>query len=266
MKKKRYLPNSFLKFAPIPVALCVVSGVIFSIVTAVPGNESKCEPTVARLKELEKADLTQLEQQLLSLEAAKPSNPEGITASLQEGELLSNVQIRQAFKNTVIMGDSITESIWEYGFLDTDVVVSKRGLSIVNADEQIQTAISYNPKVLFMAFGSNDLEIYVDDPDGFIASYRPQVQKLQEALPDTPIYINGILPIQQSRIDSTPALGHYPEFNTALQAMCTELGCTYLDTSFIVEQNDQLYEPDGEHVVMEYYPIWLTFMAESAGL
>lgn len=117
-----------------------------------------------------------------------------------------------------------------------------------------------------MAFGSNDLEEYAEDSASFIDAYRQQIQKLQKALPDSPIYINGILPILQSAIDEIPALGNYPQYNEGLQALCEEMGCTFIDNSFIIENNESMYEPDGEHVVLDFYPKWLTYMAETAGL
>lgn len=77
---------------------------------------------------------------------------------MDSSTVLDDVQIRQAFAGSVILGDSITNSIVEYGYLDTDVVVAKLGLSVAGADEQIATAISLNPSHVFMAFGSNDLK------------------------------------------------------------------------------------------------------------
>ena len=44
------------------------------------------------------------------------------------------------------------------------------------------------------------------------------------------------------------------------------MGCTYIDNSFIVDGNENMYEPDGEHVIRDFYPKWLTYMAEMAGL
>lgn len=168
------------------------------------------------------------------------------------------------FQGTVIVGDSITESIAEYGFLDTSIVVAKLGLRIDAADEQISTAISLNPSVFFLSFGANDLEIYNGDSSAFIAAYKEKIDQIKAALPETPIYINSILPIQQSAIDQNPALAYYDSFNQALASFCEESGCTFIDDSFLVDEN--MYEPDGEHMVYSYYPKWLTYMAERAGL
>ena len=45
------------------------------------------------------------------------------------------------------------------------------------------------------------------------------------------------------------------------------MGCTFIDNSAIVtDSSENLYEPDGEHVIQDYYPKWLTHMAQTAGL
>lgn len=89
------------------------------------------------------------------------------------------------------------------------MVVSKRGLNVGAADDQISTAIALNPSHVFMAFGSNDLEIYGSASSEFIDAYRTQIKKIQTALPDVPIYINCILPITDEAIAQTPDLGYY---------------------------------------------------------
>ncbi len=195
----------------------------------------------------------------LRLLARKKSPPDQTREGVL-GDILTDVQIKQAFQGTVIVGDSITESIAEYGFLDTSIVVAKLGLRIDDADDQINTAISLNPSVFFLSFGANDLEIYNGDSSAFIDAYRVKVKQIQNALPDTSIYINSILPIQQSAIDQSPALAYYDSFNQALRDFCDEMGCTFIDDSFLVDES--MYEPDGEHMVYNYYPKWLTYMAE----
>lgn len=256
-------------FGVIPAIIILTGGIAcFYVHTHSADNSIIYEEGVSRLKALETSDISQIEKQLQELEqnSQKQQDSDIQKTIAEENKTLSDIEIKQAFQGSVIIGDSITESIVEYGFLDTDVVISKRGLSVADANEQIETAIGLHPRNIFMAFGSNDLELYESDWQAFIDAYRAQLKKLQEALPDSPVYINGILPIQQSTIDQIPALGYYPEYNEGLKKLCQEMNCTYIDNSFIVQDNDAMYEPDGEHVVSEYYPKWLTYMAKTAGL
>ncbi len=235
--------NKFFLLIPAGV---ILAGVLLFLGLRNSGNDTDCQNTVATLQTLENSDISETEQKLQDL---------------------TDVQLRQVFAGSVILGDSITNSIVEYGYLDTDVVVAKLGLSVAGADEQIDTAIGLKPTHVFMAFGSNDLETYGSNSSEFIAAYKTQIQKIQAALPDVPIYINCIMPITDDAIAATPDLAYYPEYNDGLQTMCQEMGCTFIDNSSIIESSSEnLYEPDGEHVIQDYYPKWLTHMAQVAGL
>lgn len=250
----------------IPAGVILAGAVIF-LCTRSHGDDSVCKENVARLQTLENADISETEQQLQNLKQTTDSSSDSDTADGSADTVLSDVEIRQVFAGSVIIGDSITESIVEYGYLDTDVVVSKRGLNIHAADDQINTAIDLNPTHVFMAFGSNDLELYGSASSEFIDAYRTQIQKIQAALPDVPIYINCILPVTDEAIEQTPELGYYSDYNDGLVNLCQELGCTFIDNTSIVENSSEnLYEPDGEHVIQDYYPKWLTHMAQIAGL
>ena len=127
------------------------------------GNTDKqCQETVERLQKLETADISSIEDAIRALsEKEKPTGSDSEEGVL--GDILTDVQIKQAFQGTVIVGDSITESIAEYGFLDTSIVVAKLGLRIDDADDQINTAISLNPSVFFLSFGAvsyTHLDVY----------------------------------------------------------------------------------------------------------
>lgn len=257
------IKNNKIILAVIPATILLAAGVSF-FCSRSSNSDKLCQEAVTRLEQLEAADISDTESQLRLLAekdrpASSSTSEEGVL-----GDILTDVQIKQVFQGTVIVGDSITESIAEYGFLDTSIVVAKLGLRIDAADEQISTAISLNPSVFFLSFGANDLEIYNGDSSAFIAAYKEKIDQIKAALPETPIYINSILPIQQSAIDQNPALAYYDSFNQALASFCEESGCTFIDDSFLVDEN--MYEPDGEHMVYSYYPKWLTYMAERAGL
>ena len=217
----------------IPVGVILAGAVIF-LCTRGNENDSVCKENVARLQALENSDISQTEEQLQALKQTTGISSGSDASDGSGSTLLSDVEIRQVFAGNVIIGDSITESIVEYGYLDTDVVVSKRGLNVGAADDQISTAIALNPS---------------------------------HVLPDVPIYINCILPITDEAIAQTPDLGYYPDYNEGLIKLCQEMGCTFIDNSTIVtDSSENLYEPDGEHVIQDYYPKWLTNMAQIAGL
>lgn len=251
----------------IPVSLVLIGGIAFLLFSA-SGKDAQCKAALQKLEEMETMDISVVEAQMTALkEQEKEARQELTKEGIRNSEtLLSDIELKQAFSGSIIVGDSITEAISGYGLLGTDVVIGKKGLRIDSADEQIQTAINLCPSHLFLAFGTNDMEVYNGNAAGFIDAYRVQIEKIKAALPDTPVYINSILPVQDFVLASNPSLGYSGKFNEALQALCEETGCTFIDSTFLVEGNDSMYEPDGEHVVLDYYPKWLTYMAEMAGL
>ena len=170
---KRKQKNKVFILIPAGVVLAGVIGGLIFWGTHHSGDDSVCQETVAKLETLQNADISATEQQIQEL-TQKDSGTSATDGSEDPtgGTVLSDVEIRQVFSGSVILGDSITESIVEYGYLDTDVVVSKRGLNVGAADEQIDTAIGLNPSHVFMAFGSNDLEIYGSNTSEFISAYR----------------------------------------------------------------------------------------------
>ena len=162
MKNKQI--NKFLLLIPAGV---ILAGVLLFLGVHRSGDDSTCQNTVATLQALENSDVSETEQQLQDL---KTQETDAATEVTDNTTLLTDVQIRQVFAGSVILGDSITNSIVEYGYLDTDVVVAKLGLSVAGADEQIATAIGLNPTHVFMAFGSNDLETYGSNSSEFISA------------------------------------------------------------------------------------------------
>lgn len=264
MKNKKIPPNIIV----LGIILIAVVGIMIRLIISITGNNDIVDENVAKLNKMENTNISDIESQINEMETdekvAELSTQE--ITSFEDIQELSSADLKKHYKGTVLLGDSITNSIVEYEILGRDIVVSDIGLSVAKADDEIETAIGLNPSTLIMCFGANDLETYVDDSDKFISAYLQQINKLKKALPTAKIYINGILPIEQSRIDSTPALGYYSDYNTALQSMCQTNDCTYIDSSILLLNHEDLYEPDGEHLVYDFYPKWLTYMAEKAGL
>lgn len=222
-------------------------------------GEIPYEKNRKKIAALEEADISAAEEALRLLEEEKKEESSA-------GDIRDIPALRRAFSNAVILGDSFAESIVEYGYLDVDVVLFQRGMSVGQTDEMIEKAVSLNPSEAFFVFGANDLEICEGDSGKFIKAYEEQIDKLKAGLPEVKIYINSILPITEEAVKETPSLGDYPAFNQALEEMCREKGYTYIDTGFLVEDKKDIYEPDGIHVTNSYYPEWLSFLADTAGL
>ena len=97
----------------IPAGLILVGSIVFLYSRPGSGDDRICQENVSKLQELENADIAQTEQQLQNL---KKSEEDDSLRNMDSSTVLDDVQIRQAFAGSVILGDSITNSIVEYGY------------------------------------------------------------------------------------------------------------------------------------------------------
>ena len=110
----------------------------------------------------------------------------------------------------MILGDSITEGLVSYQFLDTSVVAYARGKGVAKNDELIQTALDNKPGKVFMAFGMNDLGYYNGDADHFTEEYKNDIETLKNGIPGVEIYVNSILPTAESAAARVRILRNIP--------------------------------------------------------
>lgn len=198
--------------------------------------------------ETEQPDVEAEQEKILALDAA----------SVDEAKLV------QAFRNAAIVGDSITAGCTEYGYLNDSIVFAKIGVSVSTAAELFQAVQAAAPSTAFLCFGVNDIEAYGSDAERFIDHYTQRIQTLQQALPDTALYVQALLPPDES---VTKSFYQYRDtYNQALQDMCRALDIQYVDPSFLLENKPELYDADGVHPKKAFYPLWLMYLADMAGL
>lgn len=170
------------------------------------------------------------------------------------------------YANTIIMGDSLAAGLVEYRIMSDEIVMAERGRRTDNIDADVARVIQYAPKAVFMEYGINDLSYCRGDADRYAAQYKEQIIKIQQALPQTKIYVNSLTPISKTAIEGNPYYGEVDNFNKALQKMCKELHVTYIDNTHTLDFTKDVYEYDGVHPYYQYYPLWLSRMLKAAGL
>lgn len=261
--------EKILKRRILIAALCIVA-VVIGIIVCVQIKQSRpdqYEKNRNQLEKLEKADITETEKQWEKLEGANEKTEIDTSKRNEYGVVeLDNATIKKAFNGVVVVGDSFSEALDVYGLLDEGSVIYKRGASVNEIDDLIEKVITMKPSTVIMEFGCNDLQMYNSDIDGFIEQYQSEIQKIKDALPDTMICVNSILPMTEEKVKEKAGREKRPEYNEAIQEMCDKEEYLYIDSSFIVEANSDLYEQDGIHMKKEYYEQWLSYIVEKAGL
>ena len=178
----------------------------------------------------------------------------------------SNVYYLKKFRDCVILGDSITEGLTVYGFLPDDIVLCSIGASLGGSGDLFKKASKLLPDKAFFTFGMNDMITYRGKVKPFIKEYSRLLNVFSKKSPDTEIYINSISIPSKDAQKNQPSLKHYKEYNKALEKLCEDKGYTFIDNTYILRKRKSLYAPDGIHVNIPYYPLWMNDMILEADL
>ena len=221
-------------------------------------SDDKIKKNIAAVENYDFSTVKKIENKVKALEKSDSGS--------FNGKAMSNVYYLKKFKDSVILGDSITEGLHVYGFLPDDIVLCSIGASLAGSDALFKKAAKLVPDNAFFTFGMNDLITYRGKTKPFIKEYSRLLKKFHKKSPDTLIYINSISVPSKDAQKNQPSLKHYAEYNKALEKLCEENDYTFIDNTYILKRSPKFYAPDGIHVSPNYYPLWMNDMITEAEL
>ena len=236
------------------IVLVVLAGVL--LVRGVGKLMDRSVDTTAGLEYIrgkEKGNVDEIETKISQLEQQETGDGEEDSRSIKE-----------KFAASVVLGDSIPHGLAEFDILNATNVKAKIGAHLTQMDVQIEEAKSVSPLVVFISIGENDVTATNGDTELFIEQYTEVLDQISKELPEANIFVNSIFPVQQKAIDEEPKLADIPAYNEALSGLCESREIGFIDNTELVQ--DQYYEPDGQHFVADFYPLWAEHMAEVAAL
>ena len=118
--------------------------------------------------------------------------------------------------------------------------------------------------MIFLLLGSNDAALEDGSAAIFEEEYAAFLNQVKDRLPDTKIYVNSILPVQQKAIEEAEGLADIPEYNERLRRVCEEAGVVFVDNSDLVKED--CYKDDGKRMRQRYYTAWIKRAVEVAEL
>lgn len=257
-------------FYGILAAVCFVWGfLVFD-----RGTEGTKEemPAVAWIQAQEQADTKEIEREWAGREQAERAVQEAQQEEQEEREReekeksLNKQELRQRFETAVMVGDSVAEGFLDYEILEADSIIAEKGLRADTAGKDIEKALALSPTQLFLCLGLNDLEYCRGDSSRFVKEYEKRILEIRETAPELTIYVNGILPVLPEALEEKEDLAHVDAFNRALKKMCESLDVAYIDSSGLLEGKEEWYQKDSVHLKVMFYPVWLDYMEEMAGL
>jgi hypothetical protein len=171
---------------------------------------------------------------------------------------------KEFFKDDAFLGDSISEGLSFYDFLDENSVVAEKGLNITKGIDESDKVIALKPKRVFILFGVNDSDDRTPS-SWLVDQYTKLVVKLKTKLPNSKIYVTSILPVLEKTVNN-PHINnaHINECNSGLKNMAIQQNVNYVNlASLLNESNTNLYENDGIHFKSDFYNMWLNYLENS---
>ncbi len=247
------------------IALVAVAAIVCILLVFGPyrAAAADAEAGVAFLKAQEEADTAEVEEQIKAIQ--REERKAAVGEELENGE----VSVWSLFDGVVLLGDSRTLFFLSYGFLDETHVIAEKGLTVSGALDYLDELITRNPSALVLQFGLNDTGLgpdgyYFEDAEAYVAGYDEVLKVLQDALPDTTLFVQSCIPTTEETYENAPSWAKIPEWNAALKAHCEEIGVPFIDLTdtidaFLMDHTEEeMYTDDGTHLASAFYLPWAT--------
>ena len=243
--------------------------------TGTPGADAEIAASRARLTQLSQQAPVDLNAELKRQRKEELKAKNGLLVDDLEAEKQkilamtdadwNEADITRWFENAAIVGDSIIRQVRLFHFLDAPVF-AEGGIHISVELPLLDEVEAAAPSVIFLCFGMNDVGVFEDRVDRYVGRYTNVIRRLQASLPEAVIYVCAALPVTPERLAEEPKYGYLDLYNREMEKACPDAGAYFIDSSFILDAHPEWYNVDGRHPREEYYPMWLTYLADLAGL
>lgn len=170
-------------------------------------------------------------------------------------------QLPQSHGAIVFIGDSITDgNEWSEQF--PNEVIINRGISgdtTIGVLERIQNVIDLRPSKIFLMVGVNDL-YKGRSIDSIAENYNSILEKLQNELPTTEIFIESVLPVNEKLLVSNVTNKDVLIVNNKIKELASDYGMTYIDIHSMLVREKGLsteFTSDGLHPNGKAYSVWV---------
>jgi len=175
----------------------------------------------------------------------------------------SQFEILPKSSNSIIfLGDSLTDE-GEWFELLENPQIKNRGISgdttsrILN---RLDAIINTKPKQIFLMVGINDFVNEKKSIEELLQGYQEILHELQINIPDTQVFIQSVLPVNNDMTLFWQNNDTIIKFNDKLQELAKEFHYQYIDiSSGLVDSKNQLdakYTTDGVHLNGKAYLVW----------
>ena len=190
------------------------------------------------------------------LQSLETIDPDTVTQKLRQMRL-EKLQAERAAREQALLDD--IDTVWQE-FSDAVIlgdsrVLASSGERIDAIDGHIEDLKKLDPAYIFLCYGINDLGWYGSAQD-YADTLLEKIRLLRRELPEAVIGVSSILPAYEPAVSREKLWLQIPDYTAAVQAMCEENGVLFADNTQLSEDYADLWQPDGIHLLPEFYPHW----------
>lgn len=251
-KRKNFLSDPKIRLLIEGIAVIfIISILIYLIFFRQKEQTEDLKEGIAYIENLEAVDTASTEQKIKDIKKAERK------AAFESGEM----DVWQQFDDTVILGDSRAVGFEYHEFIPDDRVIAEGGATIRNIPDYVESVKSVNPSTIILCFGLNDISIgYWDTVEEYIGELDEMITLLKDSVPGANVFVNSIIPAIDPAFELSEKWRSIPDWNAAIKSHCEETGIPYIDVTSTVEEHQDLYDPDGHHMMKEFYEYWAIAM------
>lgn len=180
------------------------------------------------------------------------------------GNTTDTRDVTAKFKNSVFVGDSITEGFAINEVLPKECVIAGAGATAGFTYDKIGALSKKKPDNIFIMLGSDDMLWPKGDPKVLFENDLTRlIKKIKEEVPNSKIYLESITPVTQEALNQEPRYKNINEYNELLKELAGKLSVNYVDIGALVKENPNVFAEDGIHFKKEFYQLWLNKLSES---
>lgn len=172
------------------------------------------------------------------------------------------VAVRTLFANTIFFGDSMTQAIGEYGFLDMTNIVYQRSATIDVLITKIPEVAATLPKQVVIFTGLNDCNHYTEIAD-YRRDYVTMLQQLKASIPGVKIIVSSLLSpsdaLGQVRADLVRHHSLIRNLGASVRKMMLHM---WTALGLCCQKN---YLDDGIHMNRTFYRVWFRYLKALLG-
>ena len=251
-------------------------------VTMIPENIDGAAVIIQTMDELTAAEThpSQQAEPSCNLQAVESTENKEISIENTEESPKDATIVPASMENALFIGDSRTVGLAEYAQMDDAHFFAAVGMTVYGVDTA-NVSVPHVGKVtlsellknhsydkIYIMLGINELGYPVEKT---LEKYCALIQSIQEAQPDTLIFVQANLHITKSRSDNDKVINNpkIDTFNDHISQLADHERIFYLDANCIFDDADgalsEAKSGDHAHPLAKYYQEWGNWIAEQTG-